>query len=130
MKKYAIVDNTNFPIIEVTFTGENATDDNFTLFLEEVKKSYDNQNKIALIFDATHAIVPAYKYQKMQADWLKDNSQMIKEFCAGTAYIIPNIIIRTVLKAIFTLQNQPAPYVVSSTFKEGEDWIKAQVEKL
>ena len=128
MKKYAIIETKEFPIVNVTFTGENANDDNFILFLEEVKQSYDLQNKIALIFDATNAIVPAFKYQKMQANWLKDNQQMIKDFCVGTAYVIPNIIIRSVLKAIFAIQSQPVPFLVCSNITEAENWVKIQLE--
>ncbi len=128
MKKYATVSNDKKSVVAVVFTGESATDENFSLFLDEVKQSYDYKNKIALIFDATNAVVPAFKYQKMQATWLKENEQMMIDYCAGTAYIIPNIVIRGVLKAIFTLQKQPAPYLVCSNATEAQNWVQKQLE--
>ncbi len=128
MDKYAEIDKSAFPVVLVTFTGNNAQDDNFPLYLEEVRQSYDHKNYLAIIFDATNAVFPGISYQKIQAQWLKDNEQMMKDFCKGTAYIIPNIIIRNVLKAIFAFQKQPVPYLVCSDQQEAQAWIKVQLE--
>lgn len=127
MKNYAEVNKEEFPIIRVTFTGESANDHNFPLYLDDVKMSYDNKSKIAIIFDATDAVLPGLAYQKMQAQWLEDNTQMMINFCVGTAYVIPNIIIRNVLKAIFAFQNQPVPYMICSDVKAAENWTKMQL---
>ena len=123
MKKYAEVDKTDFPIVVVTFTGSSADAENFPLYLHEIKQCYDNHNKLAIIFDATNAVFPGLNFQKMQAQWLEDNTQMMKDFCVGTAYVIPNIIIRNVLKTIFAFQRQPIPYVVCSEIATAENWI-------
>lgn len=127
MKKYAEIDRSDFPIIKVVFTGESAQADNFPLYLEEVRQSYDGKNALAIIFDASKAVFPGIAYQKMQATWLKENQQLMKDFCKGTAYIIPNLIIRNVLQAIFAFQTQPAPYLVCSNYQEAEDWVKKQL---
>lgn len=128
MDKYAEIDKSAFPVVLVTFTGNNAQDDNFPFYLEEVRQSYDHKNYLAIIFDATNAVFPGMSYQKMQAQWLKDNEQMMKDFCKGTAYIIPNVIIRNVLKAIFVFQKQPVPYLVCNDQQEAEAWIKTQLK--
>ena len=128
MDKYAEINKSAFPIIQVTFTGNDAQDDNFPFYLEEVRQSYDHKNNLAIIFDATNAVFPGTAYQKMQAQWLKDNEQMMKDFCKGTAYIIPNIFIRNVLKTIFVFQKQPVPYLVCKDKQEAEAWIKTQLE--
>ena len=127
MKKYAIIDEAQFPIINVTFTGESADTENFPLYLSEVKQTYDHQKNLAIIFDASKAVLPALSFQQMQAQWLKDNTQLMKDFCAGTAYIIPNIIIRNVLKAIFSFQNQPVPYIICEDVSKEEAWIIKQL---
>jgi len=130
MKKYAIIDEAQFPIINVTFTGESADTENFPLYLSEVKQTYDHQKKLAIIFDASKAVLPALSFQQMQAQWLKDNTQLMKDFCAGTAYIIPNIIIRNVLKAIFSFQSQPVPYIICEDVSKAEAWIIKQLADL
>jgi hypothetical protein len=127
MKKYALVDSSNLPIIEVVFTGEQANDDNFPFYMQEVKAVYKQQQKVVIIFDASNAVMPALKYQKMQGDWLKENEQLMKDYCLGTAYIIPNLIIRNVLKAIFTLQKQPVEYLVCKSIDEANTWISNQL---
>lgn len=129
MKRYATVDFTEFPLIRVQFTGEKATDENFPVYLKEVEATYDGENRIGILFDATHATFPGLKYQKMQAQWLKDNQQLMQKYCAGTAYVIPNTLIRNVLKAIFALQKQPVRYRVCGEVPEAEEWLQAQIDQ-
>ncbi|MFN3490187.1 MAG: STAS/SEC14 domain-containing protein [Emticicia sp.] len=130
MKKYAIIDEAQFPIIKVTFTGESADSENFPLYLSEVKQTYNHKKNLAIIFDATDAVLPSLSFQQMQAQWLKDNTQLMKDFCAGTAYIIPNIIIRNVLKAIFSFQSQPVPYIICGDITKAEEWVSKQLADL
>jgi hypothetical protein len=129
MKRYATVDSTSFPLILVRFTGEKATDENFPLYLKEVEAAYDRKNRIGILFDATQAPFPGLKYQKMQAQWLKDHKSLMQNYCAGTAYVIPNTLIRNVLKGIFALQKQPVPYRVCGEIEEGEEWLKIQIDQ-
>ncbi len=130
MNQYATVSTTDFPIINVTFTGEPANDENFLLYLREVKNSYDRQSKLAILFDATKAVFPGMALQKMQAQWLKDNTAMMQNYCVGTAYVIPNVVIRNVLKAIFLLQPQPVPYLVCDDKATALAWAQNQLNTL
>ena len=126
MKKYAEVNDDQFPILKVTFTGEESTDENFQAYLDAVKDSYRSE-KMGIIFDATNAALPSMKHQKMQADWLKVNESLMKNYCVGTAYVIPSVIVRTILKAIFAFQTQPVPYLVVKTVEDGEEWIRTKL---
>ena len=128
MKKYAEIDQSALPVLNVFFTGNNASEDNFEFYLSEIKQVYDQERIIAIIFDATSAILPATMYQKMQAKWLKDNENLIQKFCVGTAYIIPNIVIRNVLKAIFAFQKQPVPFLVCKTMNDAILWTNQQLK--
>ena len=129
MNKYATIDSTQFPLILVRFTGEKATDENFPLYLQEVEAVYDRKNKIGILFDATEATLPGLKYQKMQAQWLKDHKSLMQNYCAGTTYVIPNLVIRNVLKGIFALQNQPVPYTVCGNMGEAEEWLRDLIDQ-
>lgn len=127
MKKYATIDSSEFPLIRVRFTGEKSTDENFQLYLKEVERAYDRENKIGILFDASQATLPGINHQKMQAQWLKDHKSLMQNYCAGTAYVIPNLVIRNVLKAIFALQKQPVPYRVCRDVSEAEEWLQGQL---
>jgi hypothetical protein len=47
----------------------------------------------------------------------------MQTFCMGTAYIIPNVAIRGILKMIFSFQKQPVPYKIFETEPEALTWV-------
>lgn len=114
-------------MVWVTFTGVQADDENFRHYLNELKSCYEPQTKLGIVFDATVVTVPALKYQKLQAAWLEDNRELMETYCVGTVYIIPNIIIRNVLRTIFAFQPQPVPYKVVSNPVDAEEWMEDQL---
>lgn len=129
MKPYALVDSSNMPIISVTFTGEKSTDKNFQQYLEDLEKCYEDRKTIAIIFNATKAVIPNLSHQKKQALWISQNWKLIQTYCKGTAYVIPNMAIRAVLKMIFSFQNQPVPYKIFSNIEEAKNWIGDVISK-
>jgi hypothetical protein len=124
MEPYAIIDESSFPIIRIGFTGSKSTDQNFQAYLDQTKACYRSRKPLAIIFDATNASIPGFSHQKMQANWLKENEELMQNFCAGTAYVIPNVAIRGILKMIFSFQKQPVPYKIFETVPEALTWIK------
>jgi hypothetical protein len=129
MNRYAIVDESTFPLIRITFTGSKSSDENFQTYLNQTKACYRHEKKIAIIFDASKASIPAISHQKMQADWLKDNKKLMRDYCVGTAYIIPNAAIRAILKLIFSFQKQPVPYKILEHEFEATEWVKGVIVK-
>lgn len=127
MDNYAIIDSSNAPIINVVFTGYEATDQNFPLYLDEIKQIYSLGKKVVLIFEATKAVIPGINYQIMQANWLKENNDLMVNYCLGTAYIIPSILIRNILKAIFAIQKQPVDYIVCKNSLQATDWVNKKL---
>jgi hypothetical protein len=124
MEPYAVIDESSFPIVRITFTGSKSSDENFQSYLDQTKACYNPGKPLAIIFDASKASIPGLSHQKMQANWLKENEELMKNFCAGTAYIIPNAAIRGILKMIFSFQKQPVPYKIVETKKEALAWIQ------
>lgn len=124
---YAEVGEVKEGILMVRFTGVASTDENFENYLREVTDRYRDAGTIAVLFDAASASLPHYRHVMMQADWLESHLEMMKSQCAGTAYVIPNGMVRGVLNMIFTLQRQPVPYEVFSNTAAAEEWL---LEKL
>ena len=124
MKPYAKVDSSQIPFIAITFTGEKSTDENFQKYLQDLENCYDDRNKLFMLFDASQAVIPKMAHQKKQALWISQHWKLIQTYCVGTAYIIPNLVLRSVLKMIFSFQNQPSPYKIFSGRIEAEKWIK------
>ena len=128
-KPYADFDREEYPMIKVTFTGEKATESNFQNYLTELLKNYDKREKIAILFDATRAKFPPVRYQRLQAAWMKDHDKLMKDYCAGIAYTIPNSIIRKALTLIFAIQKQPVPFKVFPENTKSYDWLKSLLKK-
>ena len=124
MDSYAIINESDFPIIRIHFTGSKSSDHNFQTYLDQTKACYRFEKKLAILFDASNASIPALSHQKMQAKWLKENEELMKRFCVGTAYVIPNAAIRAILKMIFSFQKQPVPYNIFESQPEAEAWVK------
>lgn len=124
---YTHFDNKEFPLVIISFTGNKPTETNFQEYLDKTYHLYNQKQELALVFDATHATLPGYKYQKMQADWLSENESLMKSYCKGTAYVISNTLVRNILKAIFAIQKQPMPYTVVPRLDEAKRWAKKQL---
>lgn len=123
-ERYAIINQSDRPTIRVTFTGEKSTDENFQQYLDDLASCYEARQTITIIFDASQAVIPKLSHQKKQAVWISQHWKTIQTYCKGTAYVIPNLAIRAVLKMIFSFQNQPVPYQVFSNIEAAERWIE------
>jgi hypothetical protein len=126
MEPYVTVDRSQLPIIIVTFTGAIETPENFEQYLQELNRNYDAKEPIGLVFNAQNAHIPSRMYQKRQADWMRANASVIKSYCRGIAYIVPNPFLRPVLQLIFATQKVPSPSRVFSNEKLGLEWLKRQ----
>jgi len=118
-----VVDN----ILTVRFTGVASTDQNFETYLTEVRDRYRDAGTIGVLFDASSASLPHYRHIRMQADWLKTHWELMKLQCAGTAYVIPNGMVRGILNMIFTLQEQPVAYEVFSNNAAAQGWLRERL---
>ncbi len=127
MEPYALVDRSTFPIIVVEFTGHAPTDENFRAYLEALRVGYEEHEALAFVFDATRATFPPMKYQRMQAAWLKENDNLIRHWCKGTAYVLPNFWVRLALRLIFLMQKQPVPLKICADRGSARAWAERQL---
>ena len=124
MTNYADFDRSTFPLITVTFTGTKETPENFKSYLDGLLANYDRKEQFSLVFDASKASTPNPAYQQKQARWMKENESLIKTYCKGVAYVIPNPLLRGVLKFIFAVQKNPVPFKVVAKKEDGIQWAK------
>lgn len=129
MAPYATFDRSNRPLITINFTGEKANPENFSEYLAELKRNYEPEETFALIFELSKAPIPGLSYQRQQANWMKEHDALIQQYCKGVAYVIPGAIMRGVLKSIFSMQKQPAPYTVVGSYEEGKAWAEGTLRQ-
>lgn len=127
MTPYAEFDRSDYPLINITFTGEKPTDENFQAYLEGSYQNYEHREPIALVFDATNAAIPGLRYQKQQADWMREHDELIRTYCLGIAYVVPNPLIRQVMRAIFKLQQNATAFKVFAEREAGVAWAQERL---
>lgn len=130
MNNYAHFDRSTFPLIVVRFSGVRETDENFAAYLDGLYENYNSKKPFALVFDATEAANPNLKYQQRQAKWMKTHEALIKEYCLGVAYVMPNTLLRIALRLIFGIQNNPVPFKVFAKLEDGKNWAEELIAPL
>jgi hypothetical protein len=125
---YATINREKAPLITITFTGQKATAATFAAYLKELENNYKSKSDIALVFDARKALDLNPIYQLKQAQWMAHNKALIKQYCKGVAYVIPNNFLRNILGLIFRIQPNPVPFKVFETIAEGESWASMQIK--
>ena len=129
METYAEFDRSEPHLISIYFTGAKETDENFDVYLKELAKNYEDKVPFSLIFELSKAPVPKLKYQLRQASWMKENQELIKTYCFGVAYVIPQKVLRSVLKFIFSIQKNPVDFKVFSDYDSAKEWALQKAEK-
>lgn len=125
---YYVTDRSTWPVVTIKFM-DPATDDEFDAYLDTLDALYEQEEPFALIFDARDAAYLPAKYRRRQAEWMEANHERIEHYLAGTAYVVDSLVTRGVLRAIFAMQSQPAPYTIVGTLEEAHAWTDDQLHK-
>mgnify|MGYP001348580567 CR=1 FL=1 len=121
---FATFHRDDFPLIEIRFTGEKETDENFQAYLRGLEENYERKERVSLIFDASKALPLNPTYQLKQAKWMKQHEGLIQQYCVGVAYVIPGTLLRNTLKLIFKLQSSPTTFKVFSKHSDARAWAR------
>lgn len=121
-----IVVTSDGPLIIVTYFGA-ATNDQYAAYLEELtaitRRNANNRNMM-VINDATRWIRSNAEQRRMQADWIAQNTEVLRGRTAGVSFVISSAVVRGGLTAILWLSNMPCPYRVTATLEESLDWAR------
>jgi hypothetical protein len=115
------VDLSRPQIMLVTFDG-GVTDEQFEDYLRGMSKNLQRRTRTVTILDARRAVRTPPKQRKRQADWLIENDLLLKQFSAGSAFVITSPIVRGVMTAILWISPLPTPHTVVGTLSEAELW--------
>jgi hypothetical protein len=121
---FATFHRDEFPLIEIRFTGEKETSENFQAYLDGLEANYERKERISLIFDASAALPLNPVYQLKQANWMKKHDDLIRKYCVGVAYVIPGALLRNTLKLIFKLQSSPTTFKVFRKHSDARAWAR------
>jgi len=118
---YATFDYSEFPLVKITLTDAEITDQNFAAYVQEIGKIYE-KGRYAIILDATNTKYVASKYRVLQGNALKANKKMVENFSIGMAIIAPSVLQRMLLEGIFMIKPYPSEVKVCKTKREASEW--------
>ncbi len=121
------IDDSRHPIVVVTFVGL-ATDAEFQDYLTRMEKMILSRRETnCTILDATRAGNTPPVQRRMQADWLKRNEDLLRQYSAGTAFVIDSSLVRGLLTAILWMSPMATPHTIVASLDEAESWAAAQL---
>ena len=117
-------DESRWPVLSITFTAE-PTDEEFAEYLDRYSKVYIGRRERYALVLITAPGLPMTKpaQARAQANWIRDNEDVIENLCAGIAFVLPSPVQRGVLRAILWMQGLPAPHRVFQDVDEGHRWV-------
>ena len=127
-KRYAIFDYSKFPLVYITLTDAEVTDQNFQDYVEEVGKIYE-RGRYAIILDTTKTKYVASKYRIIQANALKARKKNVEKYSMGMAIIAPSVFQRMLLEGIFMIKPYPSEVKVCKNEQEAKEWINELLKK-
>lgn len=116
---YATIDESNLPIVLITFGEKEPTREEFDEYLNAMYDIYARRQPVCFVFDATKVKYLGSEFRIRQGNWLKQNKELIGEVQRCLIFVIPNMMVRFILDAVLLITSLPAPYVVVKSVEEG-----------
>jgi len=125
---YALFDDSQMPILRISFSDKLPTDDDFDYYLAQFELYLKKEQQYIAVFDTLAMKAFPNRFIAKQASWMQRNEEKLKKYSFGAVFIINNLAIRMVLRAIFLLKTPPVLTHVVATEKEAVAWVEQQLE--
>ncbi|HAI75649.1 MAG TPA: hypothetical protein DCM08_05330, partial [Microscillaceae bacterium] len=93
MNNYAKLDESDPPVVKITFSKEEPSEEVFDDYLKKLHKIISQDHRIILLFDASNATFLNSKLRIKQGKFLKEYQSAIAKSVVSYVFIIPSKII-------------------------------------
>jgi hypothetical protein len=76
------------------------------------------------IIEATRTRAMSGRHARLMAEWTKRNASDLRTYCKGIAFVIPSLVVRGYLRAVFALQAPPYPSTIVETTAQALGWLR------
>ena len=76
----------------------------------------------AAVFDCTGMLLPDAHQLRRQVQWIRENFKRVVVLNQGVAFVMPNLITRSILRAINHFEPIPIPYEVFPEVEPARKW--------
>jgi hypothetical protein len=122
------IDERHWPLVIYRFRGE--------VSLTELNAYLVRQDELLARHQPTASLVLAEEIKlwatpvlRRQADWIKQNQELLRRHSVGAALVLQSPIVRGMLKAILWMQPMPQPHAVCATVDDGLAWLRERVRR-
>lgn len=114
----------NFPIVTVSTSFENLTEQQVDEYLSTMLEFYKNNEgkNVVVIYEISIVKAVDAKSRIKIGEWLKNNAITIKNAVAGVCYIQKNAFQKLILQGIFSIKTPEWPHKVVTSLEEGIIW--------
>ena len=120
------IDYKHWPLVLLKFQGAPTRTD-IKHFLTRSDIYLDRREHYAMVYDTQQFESLGHAERRLLSDWIKANTEFLREYCLGQAYILNSLVQRMVLRSVFMLQRPPFPFAVFSSRKEAVSWSLKQL---
>lgn len=118
MTHFITADESEFPIVKISFNLKEPSKEQFNEFLNCQKDLLSRKKPFVLLMDARKlGFLPA-EIRIMQGTFFKDYQQPLKEYCLGASIQVSSPFVKMMIKAMMAIAPPPNHTVISSNAQE------------
>jgi hypothetical protein len=95
----------------------------------EAENTIEERRRYAAVIDISRTDVPSAAERKRVAEGMAARDAGISRFCAGTAIVLTNTLLRGAVTAVLWMRPMKHPHAIVATRQEGkalcDDWLAA-----
>ncbi|GCC53458.1 hypothetical protein SanaruYs_37020 [Chryseotalea sanaruensis] len=124
--EYATFDESDFPIVRVTFNIKNPTLDQFKQFIDGQKKLLSYLKPFVLIMDARNVGFLSSEIRIEQGTFFKNDRERLNKYCIGAVLWVSSPIVSMMIKGMMLIEKPPNETFITSNIDE----VNRKVEEL
>lgn len=114
-------------VVHVRYRGR-LSDEALRRHHEALEALMTEKTRVAVILDMSLSMGLSPSQARIQAGWVKRQREHLS-FCAGLAFVLPNVAQRAVIKSILRVAPLGCPYTVAPDLAEAQMFCRGQLER-
>jgi hypothetical protein len=131
--EYATFDESDFPIVKVTFNIKDPTLDQFKQFIDGQKKLLAYAKPFLLSMDARKVGFLSSEIRIEQGNFFRDDRERLVKYCIGAVIWVNSPIVSMMIKGMMLIEKPPNETFITSNIEEVNrkvDALRLQIAKI
>lgn len=116
--EYATFDESDFPIVKVTFNIKDPTLDQFKQFIDGQKRFLSYAKPFVLLMDARKVGFLSSEIRIEQGNFFKSDRDRLIKYCIGAVLWVNSPIVSMMIKGIMLIESPPNETFITSNIEE------------